>query len=79
MKKYIFQILLLLILVCILFSCNVNKGVIRGEISEINGREVKVSTHRFLIKDSAPMPLLNKVYTFQATKDSSKVNCIKLK
>jgi len=77
MKKYIFQILLLLILVCIMcFGCGTNK-VITGEIKAVYGDTVELGKHRFKVLKNVPQ--INSYCTFTATKDTSKVNCIKLK
>ena len=64
--------------VILLCSCNGSK-VITGEIKAISNDTVSLAKHKFKLLKSAPLPLLNKIYTFTPTKDSAKINCIKLK
>lgn len=68
----------IIVVLAVLFSCSSSK-VITGEIRAINQDTVQVAKHKFKLLKSAPLPLLNTIYTFTPTKDSAKINCIKLK
>jgi len=76
MKKYIWQIILFLVIVAIMASCYGSK-VITGEITAVNGDTVQIRQHRFKVLENVPK--INDKCTFTPTKDSSKVNSIKLK
>jgi len=76
MQKFIYQIIFFVILMVILFSCNMIKGVITGEIRAVNGDTVQIRHYRFKVLGNVPK--INDYCTFTPTGDSSKVNCIKL-
>lgn len=73
-KKWIWQIVLFLLIVAIMASCS---KVITGEITAVNGREVQCAGKWFLVEGTPPQ--IGKTVSFTPTKDSSKVNSIKLK
>jgi len=76
MKKYIWQILLFIVLAVILFSCNMSSKVITGEIKAVKDSVASVGIHRFKVLKN--IPKIGDTATFTPTRDSSKVNCIKL-
>jgi len=76
MKKYIWQILLFIVLAVILFSCNMSSKVITGEIKAVKSDSVLCSGKWF--KVAGITPKIGDTITFTPTRDSSKVNCIKL-
>lgn len=76
MKKYIWQIVLFLIIAAIMASCSGSKAII-GEITAINGQMVQCKGKWFKVEGTPPQ--IGKTVSFTPTKDSSKVNCTKLK
>jgi hypothetical protein len=75
MQKYIYQIIFFIILAVILFSCSVSK-VITGEIRAVKSDSVLCAGKWF--KVAGMMPKIGDTVTFAPTRDSSKVNSIKL-
>ena len=75
-KKWIWQIVLFLVIAAIMASCKTSK-VITGEITAINGQMVQCKGKWFKVEGIAPQ--VGKTVSFTPTKDSSKVNCTKLK
>lgn len=75
-KDYLFPLLLFILIVALLASCTTSK-VITGEITAVNSDTVTVQGKRFKVLKN--VPVLGQKCTFTPTKDSSKVNCIKLK
>lgn len=75
-KKWIWQIVLFLLIIAIMASCYGSK-VITGEITAVRGQEVQCRGKWFKVEGIAPQ--VGKTVSFTPTKDSSKVNSIKLK
>lgn len=76
MKKYIWQIILFLVIAAIMASCKTSK-VITGVITASCGQMVQCKGKWFKVEGTPPQ--IGKTVSFTPTKDSSKVNCIKLK
>lgn len=75
MNKLIDILKVAIILTFILCGCSYK--VITGEITAVRGQEVQCRGKWFKVEGIAPQ--IGKTVSFTPTKDSSKVNCIKLK
>lgn len=77
-QKYLWQLLLFAVLVLIMASCSSSRNSFTGEISHVSGDTVCLSSQCFKLLPNAPKITVGKVATFTRTKDSTKVNCIKI-
>lgn len=67
---------IIVVMVFLLCSCS-NTRVIKGYILEVKQDTVKLYNHSFKVLKNVPK--VNQYVTFTPTKDTAKVNCIKLK